>query len=110
MSEELFDAVTAVSGSGPAFFAYYAQALAEAGVASGIDAEAAEELAVQTMLGTARLLAEGVFADPASLIAAVSSKGGTTVAGMQVLGDGAVSDTVQHTIDAAARRSRELSG
>lgn len=109
LDEEHFDAVTALSGSGPAFFAYVADRLAAAAVAEGIDPEVAHLLAQQTMLGTADLLIQ-TGTEPADLIAAVSSAKGTTAEGMKVLKRSDVGRVLRETIKATAQRSRELSG
>ena len=108
LPEHHFDAVTALSGSGPAFFAYFLKAMTDAAAELGLSREDAGILAVQTMLGSAKLLARGLF-DAESLIAAVSSARGTTVAGMAVLDDSPVKEVVARTLRAAAERSRELS-
>ena len=109
LPEEQFDAVTALSGSGPAFFAYVLDRLAEAAVAEGLDRESAARLAAQTMLGTARLLMEKRL-PPRELIAMVASPKGTTVAGLGVLDASPIGQILRDTISAAAKRSRELSG
>jgi pyrroline-5-carboxylate reductase len=108
LPEIRFDAVTAVSGSGPAFFAYFLEKIVQAGVAAGLDREHALLLAEQTMLGTSRLLIEK-HVDPQALIDAVSSAKGTTAAGMEVLKRSSVAKVVTRTIQAAAQRSKELS-
>ena len=108
LPEEKFDAVTALSGSGPAFIAYFLQGLIEAGRRAGLGADEAAVLAVQTLRGTAALLASGRFT-PETLIAAVSSKKGTTVAGLEVLAQTSLHEDLVHTLRAAADRSRELS-
>jgi pyrroline-5-carboxylate reductase len=108
LPEARFDAVTALSGSGPAFFAYLLDALAEGGVAEGLSRKDALVLAEQTMLGTARLLMER-GTDPRDLIEAVTSAKGTTAAGRAVLERSATARTLMRTIRAAARRSRALS-
>ena len=108
LAEDQFDAVTALSGSGPAFVAYMLQAMADGAQDLGLPAQAAEQLAVQTFLGTARLLAEGRF-EPDALIQAVSSAKGTTIAGMDVLTQTTLRADIARTLEAAARRSRELS-
>lgn len=107
LDEPLFDAVTALSGSGPAFFAYFMQAMADAGTALGLPSGAARLLANQTMLGTARTLGE-TAQDPAAFIQAVCSPKGTTAAGLAVLERSSVRNAVGRTLRAAARRSREL--
>lgn len=108
LPEVQFDAVTALSGSGPAFFAYLMQALAQAAVEEGLDADVATSMAAQTMLGTARVLIEKKTA-PDAFIRAVTSAKGTTAAGLDVLGRSPVQDLLRQTVHAAAQRSRELS-
>ncbi len=108
LPEDQFDAVTALSGSGPAFFAWVLNEFVRGAEAEGLSRSAALALAAQTMRGTARLLREK-FAEPTSLIEAVTSKGGTTAAGREVLENEATARVLQDTIRAAARRSRELS-
>ena len=108
LPEKAFDAVTALSGSGPAFYAYMEQAMADSGRELGLPAAAAALLARQTMFGTAAYLrATGANCD--DFIAAVCSKGGTTAAGMKALSArGAFRKTVSATLKAAAERSAEL--
>lgn len=108
LDERHFDAVTALSGSGPAFFTYLMAALADAATAEGLPADAARLLAEQTMLGAARYLLETGI-EPAELIQAVASPKGTTAAGLAVLDASSVRQILGHTIQAAAHRSRELS-
>lgn len=105
--ESLFDAVTALSGSGPAFFAYLLDRLVDGAVREGMPREQALILATQTMAGTAQLLMQKKMS-PAELAAAVTSAKGTTAAGREVLETPAVATVLEHTIQAAARRSREL--
>ena len=108
LPEDQLDAVTAVSGSGPAFFAYLLERVADAGAAEGLARADALRLALQTMLGTARLLiAHGTA--PADLIKSVATPRGTTAAGLAVLEASGVAAALRDTIAAAARRSRELS-
>ena len=108
MPEKFFDAVTAISGSGPAFFAYLSRCRVEAGVAQGLKREDALLLAEQTMLGTGKLLLEQGIGSEA-LIKAVSSQKGTTEAGMKELRKPVVAAAIAKTINAAAKRSKELS-
>jgi pyrroline-5-carboxylate reductase len=108
LPEDQFDAVTAVSGSGPAFFAHVLALIIDAGTALGLAPSAAAKLATQTMLGTARLLTEQPIS-PAELVTAVCSKGGATEAGMRELDAPALADILWKTLKAAADRSRELS-
>ena len=108
LAERHFDAVTALSGSGPAFFTYLMSAFSEAAEAEGLPADAARLLAEQTMLGAARYLLETGI-EPKELIQAVASPKGTTAAGLAVLEGSAVRRVLGRTIQAAARRSHELS-
>jgi pyrroline-5-carboxylate reductase len=109
LPETLFDAVTALSGSGPAFFAYLLDRFVDGAVQEGMPREQALKLATQTMLGTARLLMEKGM-EPAGLAAAVTSVRGTTAAGRSVLETPVMAELLSRTIAAAARRSRELAG
>ncbi|MDD9802002.1 MAG: pyrroline-5-carboxylate reductase [Deltaproteobacteria bacterium] len=106
-SEALLDAVTGLSGSGPAFALALLEALAEAGAALGLPPEAAERLAGQTLLGAA-LLAQQSALSPAELRAQVTSPGGTTEAGLARLAAGNFAACVGDAVRAAARRSQEL--
>ena len=108
MDEKHFDAVTAVSGSGPAFYAVMVDAMIDAGVKQGLDRKHAGMLALQTMHGTARLMLEKNIS-PQQLVEMVASKGGTTEAGLKHLLSSSFKDDVHKTIAAAAKRSRELS-
>lgn len=106
--EARFDAVTALSGSGPAYVFRMAEALAGAGEAAGLDPATAAMLANETLIGAARLLAE-TGSTPFELRAAVTSPNGTTQAGLDVLdGAGALSTLMRATVRAAADRSRAL--
>ncbi len=107
LEERHFDAVTALSGSGPAFFAYVMVAMAAAGEKLGLPAEAARLLSNKTMLGTARYLAE-TKQDPQAFIRAVCSPKGTTEAGMKKLEASSVASALDKTLVAAAKRSAEL--
>jgi len=107
LPEDRFDVVTALSGSGPAFFAYVLDRLAGSAVAQGLSRDEALLLAGQTMLGTARLLLEQ-GTDPKALIASVASAKGTTAAGLAVLDASDVGAVLKRTLAAAAQRSREL--
>jgi pyrroline-5-carboxylate reductase len=108
LSESLFDVVTALSGSGPAFFAYVLDAMVEAAIGEGMPHDTAMMLAEQTMLGTAKVLLDTAI-PPSEFMERVASKGGTTAAGFEVLGKSSVGSDLQATIRAATRRSRELS-
>lgn len=106
--ERLFDAVTGVSGSGPAYLFSFIDALAAAGAAAGLPARLAQQLALDTVTGAAALAASGE-SSPAELRAQVTSPNGTTAAGLAVLdGEGTLTRLLSETVDAAARRSREL--
>jgi len=108
LEEEYFDAVTALSGSGPAFVAYLLQGLVEGGVKLGLPEDAARLLAEQTLIGTGIYLQES-GGDIGEFIQAVCSPRGTTEAGMTVLRSSDVAVTLERTLAAAAERSRELS-
>jgi pyrroline-5-carboxylate reductase len=106
VEEEQMDAVTALSGSGPAFMAKWAEELADAAVRAGVAPKVAEELAARTMLGTAAILVrEGI--QPGELCAAVASPGGTTEAGLKAMQPGLKALAEKATI-AAIRRAKEL--
>lgn len=104
--EGQFDAVTAVSGSGPAYVFAMIEALADAGVTAGLPRALADELALRTVAGAGHLAALGE-AKPAALRESVTSPNGTTAAGLAVL-QPALGELMSATVAAAARRSREL--
>lgn len=110
--ETLMDAVTGVSGSGPAYVFHMVEALAAAGERSGLPTELAERLARQTVIGGAMLLAADAERPAASLRREVTSPNGTTQAGLEALMDEAsgLTELMTRTVAAAARRSRELGG
>jgi pyrroline-5-carboxylate reductase len=105
--EDLMDAITAVSGSGPAYYALLAEAMIEAGLLLGLSREISTKLVVQTMLGTARLLRdEGMH--PVELRETVTSPGGTTIRAIRELEIAGVRAAFLNAINAAMERSREL--
>ena len=107
VDEPLLDAVTGLSGSGPAYVFLVAEALMAAGEEVGLPAEVASALTVQTLLGAATLLAQS-DEGPEALRAAVTSPNGTTAAGLAVLEDHRVRDAIAEAVEAATERSREL--
>jgi len=108
--EGLLDAVTAVSGSGPAYVFLLAEALAQAGAAAGLPADLAERLARATVAGSGELLHRSPL-DAATLRRNVTSPGGTTEAALGVLmGEGGLAPLMRQAVAAATRRSRELAG
>jgi pyrroline-5-carboxylate reductase len=108
--ESLIDAVTAVSGSGPAYVFHFIECLTDAGVSAGLPQEIAAELAMQTAMGASALAAESSDT-PAKLREQVTSPNGTTAAALAVLmRDGALKKLVGKAVEAARRRSVELGG
>jgi pyrroline-5-carboxylate reductase len=108
LEEKNIDAVTAVSGSGPAYVFLLAEALEGAAKAAGLDDATAATLARKTIIGAGALLAEG--GDPADLRRAVTSPGGTTAAALDVLmARGAIPELMRKAVEAAAKRGAELS-
>ena len=105
--EALLDAVTAVSGSGPAYFFWLIEQLEAAGVALGLAPGVARELAIQTALGAAKLAARGKDS-PASLRERVTSKGGTTEAALEVFAREALGERFRKAVAAARTRGTEL--
>ncbi len=107
VAEAQLDAVTALSGSGPGYVFLLAEALVDAGVLVGLPRPLASALTVQTLLGSARLLAE-TDDSPVALRAAVTSPGGTTAAGLRVLEAAGLRGAVLDAVAAAAERARQL--
>ena len=105
--ERYMDAVTAVSGSGPAYFALLAEAMIEAGILLGLSRETSTQLVVQTMVGTGRLLRDQNM-HPVELREAVTSPGGTTIQAIRELEQAGVRAAFLNAIQAAMERSREL--
>jgi pyrroline-5-carboxylate reductase len=107
VDDSYMDAVTGLSGSGPAFVARIIDSFVKAGVAQGLDYKTAKNLTIQTFLGTASLLLEKNM-DLEELIKMVSSPGGTTIAGRSVLENSSMEKIVLDTVTAATIRSKEL--
>ncbi len=107
VDEKLMDAVTGLSGSGPAYVLTFIEALSDAGVKNGLSRDVALGLAAQTVLGTAKLLLE-TREHPAQLRDKVTSPGGTTISGLHALETGGLRGTLMNAVDAATARSREL--
>jgi pyrroline-5-carboxylate reductase len=108
--ESLMDAVTAVSGSGPAYVFLLAEALAQAGIAAGLPQDLAVRLARETVTGSGELLHQSPL-DAATLRQNVTSPGGTTAAALAVLtGQGGLAQLMDRAVAAATARSRELAG
>jgi pyrroline-5-carboxylate reductase len=105
--EDAMDAITAVSGSGPAYFALLAEAMIEAGILLGLSREISTTLVVQTMLGTAKQLRDERM-HPVELRESVTSPGGTTIAAIRELEQAGVRAAFLNAIQAAMNRSREL--
>ena len=105
--EDMLDAVTALSGSGPAYFFFVIEAIEKAGEQLGLDAKAARLLALQTAFGAAKMALESSD-DPATLRERVTSKGGTTEAALAVLASGGLEELFAKALEAARDRSVEL--
>jgi pyrroline-5-carboxylate reductase len=107
IDETYLDAVTGLSGSGPAFVYLFIEALADGGVQAGLPRDKALRYAAQTVLGAAAMVKE-TGKHPGELKDMVTSPGGTTIAGVSALENGAFRGTVMNAVDAAYRRSKEL--
>jgi pyrroline-5-carboxylate reductase len=107
VAEPYMDAVTAVSGSGPAYFALLSEAMIEAGILLGLARDVSTQLVVQTMLGTAKLLRDEQM-HPVELRERVTSPGGTTIRAVRELEQAGVRAALLNAIQAAMDRSREL--
>jgi pyrroline-5-carboxylate reductase len=107
VDEPLLDAVTGLSGSGPAYIFLIIEALADGGVKAGLARAQAQELAAQTVFGSAKLLIE-TGEHPGKLKDQVTSPGGTAIAGLHTLEAGGLRTTLMNAVESATNRSREL--
>lgn len=107
LDESQLDAVTGLSGSGPAYVFLILEAMSDAGVKVGLSRRNAQKLAAQTLLGSAKLLLE-TGEHPGMLKDMVTSPGGTAITGLHTLENGGVRTTLINAVEAATRRSREL--
>jgi pyrroline-5-carboxylate reductase len=106
LKEKHMDAVTAVSGSGPAFIALFVEAMIEAGIGLGLTEDCASELAIQTLIGTAEMLKTGMT--PQRLREMVTSPGGTTAAGLKSFDENGLKKIINEALTAAKTRAEEL--
>ena len=107
VKEDLIDALSSISGAGPAFFAYFIEAMAKAGIKNGLSREIAYKLAAKTALGTGKLLLEKNLT-PDEVINMVASKKGVTLAGLKILKQNKADKIIMKTPQAAVKRSKEL--
>ncbi len=110
VEEALMDAVTAVSGSGPAYLFYLADVMISAGEKAGLDPDVAKELVTQTLFGASSLLKNNMDISAGEHIRAVASKGGTTEAALSIFEDNELKGIIKAAINRAKQRSEELSG
>jgi len=108
VQEELMDAITGLSGSGPAYIYYVIKAMAEGGVKQGLPEEVALNLAVQTVKGASAMIS-GQDRKPQELIDEVASPGGTTIEGLKMLDQYSVDEAFQKAVEAATIKSKKLS-
>lgn len=106
LPEKYMDAVTALSGSGPAFIAFFIEAMIEAGIKMGLSRDNASELAIQTLIGTAKLLETEM--PPQKLREMVTSPGGTTAAGLKTFEEKGLMNLVIEALQSAHKRAEEL--
>jgi pyrroline-5-carboxylate reductase len=107
VDEKLMDGVTGLSGSGPAYVFSFIEALIDGGIKVGLSRDVAEELAIQTVIGSARLVKE-TGKHPAVLRAQVTSPGGTTIAALQLLENSGFNGIIMEAVEASCKRSHEL--
>ncbi|MEW4487503.1 pyrroline-5-carboxylate reductase [Thalassoglobus sp. JC818] len=107
VAEHLLDAVTGLSGSGPAYVFEIIEALSDGGVLAGLPRATATQLAAQTLLGAAKMVLES-GQHPGQLKDAVTSPGGTTISGLHQLEQGCLRGTLMNAVEAATKRSQEL--
>jgi pyrroline-5-carboxylate reductase len=108
VKEDLMDAVTGLSGSGPAYVFIMIEALSDGGVLMGLPRDVSLKLSAQTMLGAAKLFLESVDKHPGDLKDMVTSPGGTTIAGIKALENGGLRAALINAVEAATLRSKEL--
>ncbi len=106
VNETDMDPITAVSGSGPAFLAFFAQAMMEEAVAQGLDQKTAQKAIGQTLIGTGKLMLTDW--DPKKIMETVASPGGTTEAGLKMLEADKANETIKKAIKFATEKAREL--
>ena len=109
VDEKLMDAVTGLSGSGPAYVFTFIEALSDAGAKNGIPRDVATQLAAQTVLGASRMVVE-TGEHPCLLKEKVTSPGGTTIAALHALENGSFRGVIMNAVEAASLKSKELAG
>jgi pyrroline-5-carboxylate reductase len=108
IGEELMDAVTALGGSGPAFFLLFLEAMIDAGVKTGLQREKSKAISLQVIKGTLKMLEEEKI-HPTVMRDMITSPGGTTIAGIAILEERAFKGNVIEAIEKACKRAKELS-
>ena len=108
LPEEKLNAVTGISGSGPAYVYLFIDGLIKAGVKQGLTEEESKLLAINTVIGSAQMLLKNPDKKPDELVKAVCSKGGTTIQAVEVFNDRKLEEIIDLAVDACVKRAKEL--